>query len=123
VLQNDVVFTGYIPDTDLSSYYNACDVYIMPSKKEGFGITFIEAMYFGLPVIGGNRDGSTDALLDGRLGLLVDPERQDDITSAVARMYVNHKSFIPDHNLVIANFGFDTYKERWGKLFNELKSK
>lgn len=115
-LKNDVVLTGYIPDGDLSSYYNACDLYVMPSKKEGFGITFIEAMYFGLPVIGGNRDGSVDALMNGKLGLLVDPERQDEITAAIAKIFVNHNSFKPDRQIVLDHFGFDVYKEKWRKV-------
>ena len=45
----------------------------MPSMKEGFGIVFIEAMCIGLPVIAGNKDGSVDALCNGKLGILVDP--------------------------------------------------
>lgn len=112
-LKDDVVFAGYIPDTDLSSYYNASDLYVMPSKKEGFGITFIEAMYFGLPVISGNSDGSADALLNGRLGLMVDPERQDEITAAIAKIFVNRESFQPEKQLVLDNFGFEEYKKKW----------
>lgn len=119
-IEKDVAFAGYIPDTDLSSYYNASDVYIMPSKKEGFGITFIEAMYFGLPVIGGNKDGSADALMNGQLGLMVDPERQDEITSAIAKVFVNHRSFKPDKDVVIENFGFEAYKKKWGEVFGGL---
>lgn len=118
-MQGDVRLAGYIPDAELSSYYNAADVYVMPSKKEGFGITFVEAMYFGLPVIGGNSDGTTDALMDGKLGLLVDPERQVDITSAVAKMYVNHASFKPDRQTVLDNFGFDVYKAKWKKVLED----
>ncbi len=106
-------FAGYVPDAELPSYYNCADVYIMPSKKEGFGITFIEAMYYGLPVVGGHRDGSVDALLNGRLGLLVDPDRQDEITAAVAKIYVNADSFKPDRKVVLENFGFENYKKKW----------
>ena len=55
----------------------------MPSTGEGFGIVFLEAAAAGLPVIGGNRDGSVDALADGRIGRLVDPSSQDEIADAV----------------------------------------
>ncbi len=119
-LQHNVVFIGYISDRELSSYYNASDLYVMPSKKEGFGITFIEAMYFGLPVIGGNRDGSVDALLNGKLGILVDPERQDEITSAIARIYVNHKSFVPERKLILDHFGFEAYEDKWKNVLQKL---
>lgn len=119
-LQDDIVFAGYISDAELSSYYNACDLYVMPSKKEGFGITFIEAMYFGLPVVGGNRDGTTDALLNGKLGLLVDPERQDEITAAIAKIYVNRDSFKPDRQTVLTHFGYEVYKNKWKEVFKSL---
>lgn len=118
-LDCQILFTGYVPDAELPSYYGCADVYVMPSKKEGFGITFIEAMYYGLPVVGGHRDGSVDALLNGRLGLLVDPDRQDEITSAIAKINVNADSFKPDRKLVLQNFGFETYREKWEKVLNE----
>lgn len=115
-LTNKVHFTGYITDADLPSYYNAADLYVMPSKKEGFGITFIEAMYYGLPVLGGKSDGSVDALMNGKLGTLVDPERQDEITMGIARILSNLESFRPDHQLLLEHFGYDTYKSKWKKV-------
>src|SRR6185437_13841430 len=60
-LQQQVVFTGFVPDEALADHFNLSDIYIMPSEKEGFGIVFIEAMYHNKPVIAGNRDGSVDA--------------------------------------------------------------
>jgi glycosyltransferase involved in cell wall biosynthesis len=44
---------------------------------------FLEAAASGLPVIGGNRDGSVDALADGLIGTLVDPHQQVDLTEAI----------------------------------------
>ena len=55
----------------------------MPSTGEGFGIVYLEAAATGLPVIAGNRDGSVDALADGEIGLLVDPDRLEDNASAL----------------------------------------
>ena len=81
---DSVILAGYIPDYELSSFYNLCDVFAMPSKGEGFGIVFLEALACGKPVIAGNKDGSVDAVLNGELGVLVDPESVDEIAKALA---------------------------------------
>lgn len=50
-LQNSVVFTGYLPEEQLRRAYSMCDLYIMPSISEPFGITALEAMASGTPII------------------------------------------------------------------------
>ena len=82
----------------------------MPSRKEGFGIVFIEAMYYGLPVIAGNMDGSSDALLHGKLGQLVNPDSVEEIANAISNILKNKPSYIPDRKLLIQHFSYETYK-------------
>jgi phosphatidyl-myo-inositol dimannoside synthase len=79
-----VVFAGQVADADLPQYFALADAFAMPSTGEGFGIALLEAAAAGLPVIGGNRDGSVDALADGRIGRLVDPGDGGEIAAAVA---------------------------------------
>lgn len=79
-----VTLAGYVPDFELPDYYRLCDVFAMPSKGEGFGIVFLEALASGKPVIAGNQDGSTDAVLDGSLGALVNPDNLDEIERTLA---------------------------------------
>jgi len=119
-LQQQVVFTGYIPDEELSRHYQIADLYVMPSKKEGFGIVFIEAMLYGLPVIAGNKDGSTDALLQGRLGILVDPDDQAAITEAIKKVMVNTTDYKPNRQLLMQHFGFDVYKQKLQTILEEV---
>jgi len=111
-LQNQVVFSGFIADEELAAHYALADVYIMPSQKEGFGIVFIEAMFYGKPVIAGNMDGSADALKNGNLGLLVDPDNQQQITHALVEVLSNTEKYIPNHQEVMQNFSFEVYKEK-----------
>jgi glycosyltransferase involved in cell wall biosynthesis len=66
-----VTFAGYIED--LADCYAACDLYVMPSTHEGFGIVFLEALANGRPVVAGGIDGSIEALSWGELGFLCDP--------------------------------------------------
>ncbi len=115
-LKGKVVFTGFVPDEELAEHYNICDVYVMPSEKEGFGISFIEALYYGKPVIAGNRDGTVDALLGGRLGLLVDPRSQEEITNAIEKVIRNVAAFAPDRELLMEHFSYEVYRERWREV-------
>ena len=117
-LVNNVIITGFIAEEELSSLFSIADVYIMPSVKEGFGIVFIEAMYYGVPVIAANIDGSTDALLQGKLGLLIPPENPTKIQEGIEMILDNKNKFTPDFNLLIENFGYTAYKRKLEELLS-----
>jgi glycosyltransferase involved in cell wall biosynthesis len=85
-LADAVTLAGFIAPEELCDHYNLCDVFAMPSKGEGFGIVFLEALACGKPVLAGNRDGSVDALLDGELGVLVDPDNVNQIAETIAQI-------------------------------------
>lgn len=78
-----LVFTGYVTEETKKDIYALADVYVMPSRGEGFGIVFLEAMAMGVPAIGGLTDGSREALLDGKLGRLVHPDDRDGLVRAI----------------------------------------
>ena len=82
-LQDSVTLAGFIPDYELCDHYNLCDLFAMPSKGEGFGMVYLEALACGKPTIGGNTDGAVDALCDGELGVLVDPDDVDEIAQTI----------------------------------------
>lgn len=84
-LEKNVIFAGQVPGEELPDHYRLCDVFAMPSSREGFGIVFLEAMACGKPVVAGNADGSVDALDGGRLGELVDPADSGQIAAAIRR--------------------------------------
>jgi phosphatidylinositol alpha-1,6-mannosyltransferase len=84
-LDDFVRFTGYIDEREKVSLYNLADVYVMPSRGEGFGIVFLEAMACGVPAIGSEVDGSREALLFGRLGQLVNPNNLSEIAQAIRK--------------------------------------
>jgi glycosyltransferase involved in cell wall biosynthesis len=81
-----VTFCGFVGEADLPPHYRLADAYVMPSRGEGFGIVFLEAMACGTPVVGGDRDGTRDALADGALGRLVDPGDAPALADALASM-------------------------------------
>jgi len=76
-----VRFLGRLPEKELLYLYNACALFIMPSREiereghiEGFGIVFLEANACGKPVIGGRSGGVLEAIQEGETGLLVNPD-------------------------------------------------
>lgn len=119
-LESQIIFTGFIPDSSLAAHYNIADLYIMPSKKEGFGIVFIEALFYGKPVIAGNKDGSADALGNGKFGLLVDPDNEQEITTAIGKVLENTSAYIPDHKEVTGQFGYLGYKANLKSILEQL---
>jgi len=68
-----VVFLGHLSDAELSREYEGCTVFVLPSRKEGFGIVFLEAMARGKPVVAVTAGGTPEVVLDGETGLLVRP--------------------------------------------------
>src|SRR5436853_340883 len=81
-----VGFAGRIAESEKLDHYNVADAFAMPSLREGFGFVFLEAAACGLPVLGGSKDGSRDALVDGHLGAMVDPEDADELFGGLARI-------------------------------------
>lgn len=119
-LKQQVILAGFIPDEELASHYNLADMYIMPSQKEGFGIVFIEAMFYGKPVIAGNVDGSTDALKNGLFGLLVDPSNQEQINDAIVEVFKNKEQYIPKKEEVMKYFSYEVYKSNLQNALSKL---
>ncbi len=79
------LFLGDVPREELPDSYRMADVFVMPSTGEGFGIVFLEAAACGLSVIGGNQDGSVDALQEGSIGRIVDPTSETELLEAVLK--------------------------------------
>lgn len=116
-LQNYVTLTGFVPDDDLCDYYNLCDLFAMPSKREGFGIVYLEALACGKPVIAGNLDGAVDALCQGDLGVLINPDNHqeiaDTITKILLKKYDHPIIYQPEilRQKAIDTFGFEKFQQ------------
>jgi phosphatidylinositol alpha-1,6-mannosyltransferase len=84
-MEGQVKFLGFIPEERKADYYRLADAYVMPSRGEGFGIVYLEALACGVPVLGSKIDGSRDALQDGELGTLVDPSKPAEVAEGILR--------------------------------------
>ena len=81
-----VLFVGHIPAEELSLYYAACDVFVIPSIVEAFGLVTVEAMACGKPVVGTNVGGIPDTIEDGVNGFLVEPRNPREIADKIVTL-------------------------------------
>jgi glycosyltransferase involved in cell wall biosynthesis len=81
LLQNRVIFTGFVDDKYLSALYSGAEAFLYPSLYEGFGLPPLEAMQCGLPVICSNTSALPEVV--GGAGLLVNPYDKDEICDAM----------------------------------------
>jgi phosphatidylinositol alpha-1,6-mannosyltransferase len=91
-----VHFVGIVTDTERDAWLDRAQVFVMPSRLppggaggEGFGIVYLEAGAHGLPVVAGAVAGALDAVVDGETGVLVAPQRVEEVADAVAGLLLD----------------------------------
>jgi glycosyltransferase involved in cell wall biosynthesis len=78
IAPGEVILTGFVSDEDLGIIYENCHLFVFPSFHEGFGLPVLEAMQYGIPVIGSNRSSIPEVI--GRQDALFDPASLTDMT-------------------------------------------
>ena len=104
-----VVFTGLFPEEEKPDLYALADIYVMPSRGEGFGFVILEALASGVPVIASKHDGGREAVLGGKLGLLVDPANPAEILAAIRELLAHPRREIPAG---LEHFSFENFVAR-----------
>ncbi len=85
--RRDILFIGYVSDSDLPALYSGAMCFVYPSYFEGFGLPVLEAMQCGTPVIAGNRTSLPEAA--GDAGVLFDPFDESAIAGALMKVIEN----------------------------------
>ena len=85
-MQSHVHFAGWVRDEDLPAYYQACELFAMPSQAEGFGLVYLEAMHHARPCIAGRDDAAREVIQNGQTGLLVEPGNANQVQAALLRL-------------------------------------
>jgi len=86
-VQGKVILADAPTNEMIADYYNLADVFVLPSKNEGFPpIVILEALACGVPVVGGNQRGAEEAMLNGELGLIVPSEDINAIADAIIKI-------------------------------------
>jgi phosphatidylinositol alpha-1,6-mannosyltransferase len=123
-LERFVHLTGKVPQTELSKWYAAGDIFAMPCRTrmggwdvEGLGIVFLEGSATGLPVIVGDSGGAVDAVVNGETGFLVDGTNTAEIAGRIAYLFAN-----PDvaKGMGEAGRNWVTQEWTWDQSFKKL---
>jgi len=113
---------GFVPDAELPAYYNAADLFVLPSKSgEGLPLVGLEAMSCGLPVIATNVGGISEIMTEGA-GRLVPPNSPPDMAEAILEYSRKELGPIKTQLRTIAEqrFSWDRNVERLTKTYEEL---
>lgn len=115
-----IVFVKSVDSIELPRYLSCADIFVRPSRSEGMGNSFIEAMAAGLPVIGTPVGGIIDFLKDGETGLFCEVDNPQSIAEQVERLIEN--SALREH---IVTKAFEMVKEKydWDMIAKQMKEK
>ena len=115
-----VIFTGKVSSDLLAHYYNICDVFVLPSTNEGFGIVFLEAMYHSKPCIGISTGGIVDIVRHGETGYLAEPNNVEDLVNYLVQLLndkeLQDKIGKAGRERYEKEFSFEIFKERLEKI-------
>lgn len=111
-----VDFTGIIGDDALRAEYAACDLFALPSRKEGFGLVFLEAMTYGKPCLGARAGGVPEVIHDG-VGALVEYGNIPDLADAIADL-VRHPRDATVVKKHAESFAFPAFTRRLAAALN-----
>lgn len=103
-IQDKVIFTGKIPYNDVPKYYNLGDVFVNASLTETQGLTFIEAMAAGIPVVAKYAPNLSEYIKNGKNGILV--KKNTDFKNYILKLFNDEKMA----NSLVSN-GYQTAKE------------
>ncbi|MBA7573615.1 N,N'-diacetylbacillosaminyl-diphospho-undecaprenol alpha-1,3-N-acetylgalactosaminyltransferase [subsurface metagenome] len=87
VIEKNVIFLG--ERTDIDEIYPLMDIFVLPSHREGLGLSILEASAMGKPVVATNIRGCRDAVEDGKTGILVPPKNPEKLAKALIYLLSN----------------------------------
>jgi phosphatidylinositol alpha-1,6-mannosyltransferase len=119
-LGDAVLFPGFVDDATLAALLRRVALFAMPSRGEGFGLVYLQAMRAGLPCIGSTADAAGDVIADGDTGLLVDPDDPDALATALVRLLADDalraRMGAAGERRFLREFTFERFRDRLAPL-------
>jgi glycosyltransferase involved in cell wall biosynthesis len=123
ITEDKILMPGFIDN--IFEYYKAMNIFLLPSRSEGFSLALLEAAASGLPIIASNIPGNDEFIDHEKNGLLFDISNPAELTEAVL-LLVNEPKLkelgISARNTFFEKFTLDRYAEKLEKFFNEAYS-
>ena len=119
-------FAGAAPFGEIPRYLGSADVFCRPSRSEGLGTAFLEAMAAGLPVVATAVGGIPDFLRDGENGLAARPDSPEDVAEKIERLLDDAKlreRIAAAGRKTVKNYGWDGIAETFGRIFRDLAAR
>lgn len=118
-LEDDVIFTGFVPDRMLCEYYNMADIYIISNEREVLGFRFLEALYYKKRIISPRTREKIPYDPDT---FFIDIDSQEGIAEAILHMYNCEPVAGPGRKQLLEYFSFSNYKEKWKNTLEAIHS-
>ena len=112
-----VVFTSRIPEEEKVEFYRLADAFVMAGRQEGFGIVYLEALACGIPVVASKLDGSREALRDGKLGILVNPDNLNELRDGILKALTAPKKISKED---LYYFSITCFEERVNNIISDV---
>jgi phosphatidylinositol alpha-1,6-mannosyltransferase len=118
-----VRFTGFLTRAELDEAYASAAMFALPSRGEGFGLVYLEAMAHGLACLGSVHDAASEVIADGETGVLVDPDDLDVLAGTIADLLESpaRRRALGDAGQarVVQSFQYDRFRDEFIGLLRE----
>jgi phosphatidyl-myo-inositol dimannoside synthase len=116
-LNGRVVFTGHVSESEKADHFRLADAFVMPGRGEGFGIVYLEAMACGVPVVASAADASREAVREGKLGWVVDPDDREQIKAGIVAALDRGAGKVPEG---LEYFSYPNFERRCHDIIDRV---
>ncbi len=126
-IEDKIEFLGHVHPSEINSYLQKADIFVRPSRSEGLGSSFLEAMACGLPVIGTKVGGIPDFLKDGETGLFCKVDDPKDLAEKIELLLKDENLYkkisYNGRQLAIEKYQWFQIASRIENIFKEITKK
>lgn len=120
-LSSKIKLVGW--QTDVAKYYQTHNIFAMSSIYESFGLIFLEAGYYNLPVVATNVEGIPEVVIDNETGFLCDPRDSVSLANNILKLIENkslrNQMGVVGHNYVLTNFTSDRMVSEYDLIYKQ----